>query len=252
MKSSWMNRAAYIFNVAVTFGIGVFQSPTHAELSEKYQTLVTPVSWTFAIMWSLIFAMQAAWVVLAPHHHHHHSGYVWIVLAQAAWTITFSQECIVASMCSMMALAYCLWTAVAELPTPVHNLKEYILVHVPLRLHAGWITAATVVNANVVLVYAGVSPHSQWIASLLSLGVLLTVAVSEVKDCVIPLVLALAALGIAQELASPKVFIRYTFPARQIAQVQQAASLAAMTIAAVVVVRMGMRLTHRRFAEEHP
>ena len=50
-----VNMLAYVLNVVVTYGIGVggiFDLPTNDELSAKYQTLVTPVGWGFAI-WGL-------------------------------------------------------------------------------------------------------------------------------------------------------------------------------------------------------
>jgi hypothetical protein len=49
------NVLAYVMNVLITYGIGVgglFDRPTNGELSEKYQTLVTPIGWAFAI-WGL-------------------------------------------------------------------------------------------------------------------------------------------------------------------------------------------------------
>ena len=52
---NYLNIVAYIVNVVFTYGIGVggfFNLPTNDELSEKYQTLVTPVGWAFAI-WGL-------------------------------------------------------------------------------------------------------------------------------------------------------------------------------------------------------
>lgn len=247
----YWNLAAYIFNVAVVFGIGVMRSPTNAELSEKYQTLVTPVGWAFAI-WSLIFTMQAVWVLVPFFSNPTRAAtvgyrYVWVVIAQAGWTLTFSHERIVASMIFMTAIASFLWETVAALPPPA-TWKEYTLVHLPFTLHTGWITAATLVNVNVVLVYFGVSAQGQWIAALLSLLLLFALAVSEVlrdHDWVIPLTLAWASFGIYQELSSPKFAIRIAFPERQIAQLQQGAALAAMTIVALLTIRIGIRLTRR-------
>ena len=49
---NYLNIMAYVLNVVVTYGIGVggiFDLPTNDELSAKYQTLVTPIGWAFAI-----------------------------------------------------------------------------------------------------------------------------------------------------------------------------------------------------------
>lgn len=249
----YWNAAAYAFNVAVTFGIGVtglFDLPTNAELSEKYQTLVTPAGWAFAI-WSVIFLTQAVWVLIpfvSSSSHHETVGYryLWIVLAQAGWTLTFSHELVPASMVCMTVLAYLLWDTVAVLPSAASSIQDYSLQHLPFTLHTGWITAATVVNANVVLVYAAVSSHYQWMAAVLSLVGLFAVAVSELRrDSVIPVVLAWAAWGIAQELAAPKTSIRFHFSDPQITQLRQGANLATFTIVALVVIQLGMRLTRR-------
>jgi hypothetical protein len=247
----YWNLVVYCLNVAVTFGIGVWRSPTNAELSEKYQTLVTPVGWAFAI-WSLIFTMQAFWAAWPFCSSKKFSvigyRYVWIVMAQAGWTLSFSHERIVASMLFMTALASFLWETVATLPPPA-TWKEYAVTHLPFTLHTGWITAATLVNANVVLVYLGVSAPSQYSAALLSLLLLFALAVSEVlrdHDWVIPATLAWAAYGIHRELSSPKLAIRVTFPEQQIVHLQQGAEWATMTIVALLVVRIGVRLTTRR------
>ena len=52
---NYFNILAYFVNVVITYGIGVagiLDLPTNDELSAKYQTLVTPVGWTFSI-WGL-------------------------------------------------------------------------------------------------------------------------------------------------------------------------------------------------------
>ena len=49
---NYSNIVAYLLNVVVTYGIGVggiLDLPTNDELSAKYQTLVTPIGWTFSI-----------------------------------------------------------------------------------------------------------------------------------------------------------------------------------------------------------
>ena len=248
----YINVAAYLFNVAVTFGVGFLKLPTNADLSQKYQTLVTPVAWAFSI-WSLIFTMQAVWV-LVPFLSNNPTRaaavgyrYVWIVLAQAGWTLAFSHERILASMLFMAALASFLWETVATLPPPASG-KEYALVHLPFTLHTGWVTAATLVNVNIVLVYADVSAQGQWVAALLSLLLLFALAVSELlrdHDWVIPATLAWASFGIYRELSSPIFAIRITFAEWQIAQLQQGAALATVTIVALLAVRIGLWLTRQ-------
>lgn len=61
---NYANIAAYIFNAAITYGVGVSgYFPTNEELSAKYQTLVTPSGYAFAI-WGIIFLSEAVFTVL--------------------------------------------------------------------------------------------------------------------------------------------------------------------------------------------
>jgi hypothetical protein len=94
-KSNLCNLAAYVLNVAVTFGVGAagyLGTPSNAELSLKYQTLVTPVGWAFSI-WGIIFTLQAIWVLIPFFTSHQHNtawvtaveyNYLYVCLAQAA------------------------------------------------------------------------------------------------------------------------------------------------------------------------
>ena len=60
---NYANIAAYILNGAVTYGVGVSGLfPTNAELSEKYQTIITPAGYAFSI-WGVIFISQAIFTV---------------------------------------------------------------------------------------------------------------------------------------------------------------------------------------------
>ena len=64
-RKNWLNLVAYILNVTLVYGIGNagwLGTPTNGELSDKYQTLVTPSSSAFTI-WSVIFLFQAAFAV---------------------------------------------------------------------------------------------------------------------------------------------------------------------------------------------
>lgn len=61
---NYANIAAYILNTAVTYGVGLSGLfPTNAELSAKYQTLVTPAGYAFSI-WGVIFISEAVFTVM--------------------------------------------------------------------------------------------------------------------------------------------------------------------------------------------
>ena len=58
------NVAFYVLNVVVTYlsMTGIF-GPTNSDLSQKYQTLVTPAGWAFSI-WGAIFILEGIFVVV--------------------------------------------------------------------------------------------------------------------------------------------------------------------------------------------
>ena len=61
---NYLNLIGYIINVLVTFAsASVFSFPDNAELSEKYQTIITPSGGTFAI-WGIIFISQGIFAVI--------------------------------------------------------------------------------------------------------------------------------------------------------------------------------------------
>jgi len=175
------NLVAYVLNTAVVFSIGVyglFGLPTNGALSAKYQTLVTPIGWAFAI-WSLIFGTQGVWAVVCLFVNNVQIDavgykYVLVCLAQIAWSILFALERIPESLGAMVAIWMSLVWIVCSLPAT----KGFtdVLWQLPFGIHAGWITAATAVNVNVVLQAEGVTASNQFLAAMASLVVLATLA----------------------------------------------------------------------------
>lgn len=152
------------------------------------------------------------------------AGYLYVAVCffQALWTITFSFEVIWASFISMVMILLTLWLAVwrlAEQESPARgSLTNYVLWRLPFSIHAGWITAATFVNANVLLVDWQVSATLQYYASLASLFLLLAIAVVSTigLDLTIPLVISWAFFGVHAELLQPKESISERFTASQL------------------------------------
>lgn len=245
-----INIAAYIINVAITFGIGVgglFNRPTNAELSSKYQTLVTPVGFAFSI-WSIIFLFQLIWVVaqVAVKSQRNNEwvqrvgfSYLLVVLAQAGWTFTFSFEYIIASFVFMVLLLFFLWKIIGSLRLAEEStVSQYILWKFPFTIHFGWILAATAVNLNVVLVAENSSASTQFLVASASLVALIFVAFMYLfLDFTIPLVLVWAWYGIYIQLKNPNNLIINTFTQQQISQVQLAAVIASLVVFGAVVVR---------------
>ena len=60
---NYANMLAFLLNCAITFGADtVLQLPNNAILSLKYQTLITPAPYAFAI-WGIIFTSQLVWTL---------------------------------------------------------------------------------------------------------------------------------------------------------------------------------------------
>ena len=275
-SSSWaiLNGLVYIVNVAVTYGIGVggFLDflPTNAQISAKYQTLLTPSGWAFSI-WGGIFLLQAIWVLYpwvrsgesSSSMHIVRYNHLWIVLLQAAWTWAFSHEWIIASAVIMMALAVVLWKTTVRLWNTTEQEPEqhasssstsyyyYVLQVLPFTLHTGWITVATAVNLNVLWIALYIDREIQFVFALLCLAGLGYIAgiYALKRDVTIPLVAAWALLGITAHVTEARLSSSDTpvdgnmpladrFTPHQLDIVRYAAAaLAGLLVVAVVVVR---------------
>lgn len=227
---NFLNLVAYILNAAVTYGFGVFGlfgTSNNAELSEKYQTLITPVGWAFSI-WALIYFTELIWClsqlcvrdIRTSTLVQRGVSWYWIgvCLAQCAWTIFFAVEIIWASLVSMLSiLVFLLLIVVSQyrIETDV-SLRDYVWLKWPFLLHCGWILAASMVNINVLLVDLQVGTNVLYHVALASLVIILGIALFALfyparKDLTIPLVLVWATAGIYVELENPKEVIVQTF-----------------------------------------
>jgi hypothetical protein len=162
---------AYIANTVITFGsqLGWFGA-TNQQQSLKYQTLVTPAGFAFAI-WGPIFLLQGAFsiVQLLPKFRSDPAvtagGYYYVAacVAQAGWTVAFSQDviwlslvCMLLILASLALLCRSLVRVATEQPP---DAMRYTLLYAPFLLHFGWICAAATVNASVVAVKYAPTSH---------------------------------------------------------------------------------------------
>jgi benzodiazapine receptor len=207
---NWVNVLAYALNTVVTYGIGAagwLNLPSNGELSLKYQTLVTPVGWAFAI-WGIIFVAQFIWVVaqlVVPALRNHpivvekvRWNYLGVCLMQVGWTFAFSTETILLSLFFMLAILFFLYRIVSSFRAGAST--GSILQEFPFSIHCGWILAASFVNFNVVLVYLQLSSVAQFVSAVLSLLVLTFLAAAS-PVMVVTLTVAWACVGIYYEVA---------------------------------------------------
>jgi translocator protein len=268
----YVNLVAYIANVVVVYGIGATgwsNLPTNAEISEKYSTLVTPVGWAFSI-WGIIFMMQLLWVLqqfygYLPENHvvaiiTVRCNYVLVVIAQIAWTFCFANELLEISLCMMILILYNLSVIVIALgrlepPSPATmslnsrsrpcftHTVTYFLTEFPFAVHFGWILAATIVNANIVLMSLNADYEIKYYAAFGSLLFLLfcTLLLLWFYGAItVPLVITWALFGIYTELRSPNDMIAATYTPGQIQTVQYGA-LGGIVLLVLILFARGIR-----------
>lgn len=261
------NLIFYVFNIIVTFGIGQLGwlgTPDNGELSEKYQTIITPKGTAFSI-WGIIFTFQAIFAVLQMIPAYRSRPMIqqgvsyWYIAAcifQAGWTFSFSFEVIPLSLVfmlllwiSLMALIISQYYVKLDPSTSSCSMKsliEFWLLRFPFSVHGGWITAATALNIGVVSVD---NANESGAATQLAVGIVCLAVLHALSvwhlfgykrpNYTIPAVLIWANGWIYAELQTPKQLIVDTFDQSIISGVAYAAFTVAMVIIIQVVVRVG-------------
>jgi hypothetical protein len=251
---NYANVCGYLANVLVVFGSTAVGLPDNGTLSAKYQTLVTPAGYAFAI-WGVIFSAQLIWTIaqMLPTYRSNElviQGvgyyYVWACLAQCFWTLAFGLEKMTLSLVAMVLILIPLVVILTKLSSVcAGSIGRYWLLKFPFEIHAAWIMAATLVNMNVVFVAQGASANTQQFVGWVCLFALVLVSLyyTMKQKWVVPCVLAWASIAIAVELSSPKGSIIGTFSENTIATTKAASGFAA----AFVLVSALVKLVYDRF-----
>lgn len=262
---NYVNLISYILNLLITFGVGTFGllgTPDQGELSEKYQTIITPAGLAFSI-WGIIFTSQAIFAVVQMLPSFRSRPMVqqgvsyWYAAAcvfQAGWSFSFAYEilplslvCMVLIWISLMSLLISQYYVKLDPTTSSCSSKgllEFWLLRFPFSVHGGWITAASALNVGVIVVDVEASAATQLAVSILSLAVLHAISVWHLfgykrPNYTIPCVLIWANGWIYAELQNPKQLIVDTFDQSIISAVAYSAFSVAMVILTQVVVRVG-------------
>lgn len=253
-----LNILFFVGNTVLTYGIGVmgwFGAGTNTELSEKYQTIVTPSGTAFSI-WAIIFLFQGifAFLNVLPRYRSKpmvQDGvsywYVAVCVAQNGWNFTFPFDVIPVSLVFMFLTWACLMSLViSQYYTPSEKtLEEFWLLRFPFAVHAGWITAALAVNTNVIVVYAEAAAATQLAVGIISLAVLHAISVWVLfgfnkPNYTIACVLAWANGWIYDELQEAKDKITNTFNVQVISGV----SYAALSVSFIILSQVAVRATY--------
>lgn len=147
--------ATLVFNwMAAT---GVLGGVATNVVSDNFPTRITPAGYAFAI-WSLIYLGMIAFsafqalprnaVLFAPIR----TLYIVSCVLNCAWLYFWHQQALVVCLALIVLLLVVLLAINQRLAKPV-SVGENWLAKVPFGIYAGWVTAATLVNLMIVLVY---------------------------------------------------------------------------------------------------
>lgn len=215
---------------------------------------MTPKSTAFSI-WSVIFIFQGLFCILQllPRYRatpvvQQGVGYYYVLVCifQVAWTFSFGYEVIWLSLVFILAI----WAALCALvysqyytEQSSHRRMECWFFRFPFAIHCGWLTAASIVNVNLVVVDSDASAAVQLAVGIVSLAYLHAVSVwvlfglKRNPNYTIASVLAWANGWIYAELKSPSENIVALFDADTISGVSYAAAAVAYIITGQIVVR---------------
>lgn len=222
------------------------------------KTLITPIGWSFAI-WAVIFLFQGIWAVfqLLPNYRSHpyvQKGvsywYTAVCIAQVGWTFLFTFDFIWPSMIFMslilLSLAGCVSGSYYQYANSKKTQIEFWFLLFPFSIHFGWLICATLVNANLVAVWAKASSMTQISFAICSLALFPACSVWSLfvlpvrPNYTVPAVICWATLGVYVELRNPKTLILKTFDVVTIRSIQVSTGVVGLLILLLILIRLFM------------
>lgn len=254
---NYVNVVAYLFNFAVVFGSTKAGLPDNGTLSKKYQTLITPAPYAFAI-WGIIFTAELVWTIVQvlPSYRSHPLvirgvGYRFALASffQGLWMIVFSLEKIGLSLLAIVGILIPLLSILAKTSSSCSSMNttilDYWLLKFPFEIHASWVIAATLLNVNLLLVARQAGARVQTGVGELTLAILFLVGIlavakkrSYARIWVVPCVVVWASFAIAKELSSPIDKIAATFSEATIKRTSLASSFVGYGLLLVVTIEL--------------
>ena len=155
---------------------GILGGIETGEVSDKYPTVITPAGYAFAI-WSVIYTGCVAFSIyqILPAQLEKFRAirrvYIISCVANCAWLYFWSQEMIVVCLGVILILLVTVGYINFKL-RETETAGEYWLAKVPFGIYFGWVTAATILNATIMLVFLGVKV-SESSAIVMGAGLLL-------------------------------------------------------------------------------
>ncbi len=158
---------------------GILGGVDTGAVSDKYQTFITPAGYAFAI-WSLIylgciaFSIYQALPSQLERFRPIRRAYIVSCVANCAWLYFWSQEMMVVCLGVILILLAAVGFINVKLRT-TETSGEYWFAKFPFGLYFGWVTAATILNAAIALVYLDVKVSAAN-AIMIGAGLLLVAA----------------------------------------------------------------------------
>ena len=196
--------ATIVFNSMAS--AGYIGSVTTGEISDRYPTIITPAGYAFSI-WSLIylgligFSIYQALTRNLARFRPVRPLYVITCVLNCAWLYFFHREQLGVCLAIITALQISLVVMLVQFKRS-NDTAGALLTQGVFGIYAGWVTAASLVNFAIFLVYAGVTmSNAAWSA----IGVTALIAAAGIAAAVrfslsnyfFPLAVAWAAAAIA-------------------------------------------------------
>ena len=183
---------------------------TTGEISDEFNSLVTPAGYVFSI-WGVIYLLLLAFVIYQalpsqkdnPRLRNLGYIFVWSCVFNFFWIIVFHYNQYVLSLLCMFGILAALILCYQRLGIGQSEVSstEYLAVRLAFSVYLGWITVATIANLTVVLLSFGITggaaaPFISAFVVLVALGIGVTVLMRR-SDLAYTLVLVWAFVGIA-------------------------------------------------------
>lgn len=184
--------------------VGYVNGVTPAAISDKYPTIITPAGYAFSI-WSLIYLGLIAFTVYqvlpaqAERFRNFRTVYILSCVLNCGWIYFWHREAI--AVCLLLIVA--LWASLLMLniyARDSRNMTETWVVKAPFGIYFGWVTAASLVNTAVLLVYMdsplGMSSLFGCIMILIA-AIIAVIVTLKLRNFMFPLAVAWAVTAIA-------------------------------------------------------
>ena len=188
---------------------------TQKDISDKYDSLFTPASFTFSI-WGVIYLALTAFVIYQALPAQRNNALVARVsklfilscFANIFWLIVWHYNFLVLSviiMLAILAILIAIYRALGITNTQA-SWKHRLFLQLPFSLYLGWITVATVANISILQNGMGwddalMSATNWTLLKLAIVGSICAIVVLRRADSIYALVIAWAAYGIMSKQA---------------------------------------------------